>query len=371
MVDEKLINYVNDVFDKLHAIPEIAFEEYKTSAFIANELKAFGYEVTEKVNGPEGTGVIGVLDSGKPGLVFALRADMDALEFEKNGEKYCVHACGHDAHSSMVLAAAKKIAETGIKSGKFYVVFQPAEERLYGATSMIESGKLNEIQEMVGIHLRPIQEAKLGQATPALVHGASNRVDIVITGLNSHGARPHLGVNAAEAAVAITNAINSIKANPSVSHSMKVTSIKVGGDTFNLIPDKGTLTLDVRAQNNEVMEDMLNKLKLAVEFGAKSVGAEAKIDFVGGVPAAEYSDELIQLARESITDVLGSSLDILVTPGGEDFHFYSKNLNIKTGYVGLGADLTPGLHHPEMTFDKAALEKGVSILVDMTLKKLG
>jgi amidohydrolase len=363
-----LEKYISDVFDTLHSMPEIGFEEFKTSAYIASQLKEFGYEVIEKV---AGTGVIGILDSGNPGPVFALRADMDALQFVKDGKTYNVHACGHDAHSTMVLGAAKQIMETGINKGKLYLVFQPAEEKLYGATNMIKSGKLKEIEEMVGIHLRPIQEAKLGEATPALVHGASNRVDISVKGLNSHGARPHLGINALDAAVAITNGINAIKANPAVSHSVKATSLQAGTDTFNLIPDKAKLTLDVRAQDNEVMEDILNKVKLAVENGAKSVGAEAQVDFVGGCPAAEYSDELIDLAREAILKEFGKTLDILVTPGGEDFHFYARDLGIKTGYVGLGANLTPGLHHPDMTFDRSALINGTNILLNIVNSKLG
>ena len=360
--------YIINVFDKLHSIPEIAFKEFQTSTYIASQLKELGYHTIEKVGG---TGVIGILDSGNSGPVLALRADMDALEFEKDGKAYNVHACGHDAHSSMVLGVAKQVKETGINKGKLYLVFQPAEEQLYGATKMIQSGMLEEVEEMIGIHLRPIQEARLGEATPALVHGASNRVDISVKGLNAHGARPHLGINAVDAAVAIANGINAIKANPSVSHSVKVTALKGGTDTFNLIPDSAKLTLDVRAQNNEVMEDILSKVKLAVENGARTVGAEAQIDFIGGVPAAEYCDELTQLAKEAIIKELGESLEIIITPGGEDFHFYSRDLGIKTGYIGLGADLTPGLHHPDMTFDKSALVKGTNILLNIVISRLG
>ncbi|NLY36220.1 MAG: amidohydrolase [Tissierellia bacterium] len=368
MESSELEKYIINVFNKLHSIPEIAFEEFQTSAYIASQLKELDYEVIEKVGG---TGVIGILDSGSPGPVLAVRADMDALEFEKDGKTYNVHACGHDAHSSMVLGLAKQVKQTGINKGKLYVVFQPAEEGLFGAAKMIQSGMLAEVEEMLGIHLRPIQEARLGQATPALVHGASNRVDISVKGLNAHGARPHLGINAVDAAVAIVNGLNAIKADPSVSHSVKVTSFKGGTDTFNLIPSAAKLVVDVRAQNNEVMEDILEKVKLAVEYGARSLGAQAQIDFIRGVPAADYCHELTNLARKAIVKELGESLEIITTPGGEDFHFYSRDLGIKTGYIGLGADLTPGLHHPDMSFDPSALIKGTNILFHMVKSKLG
>ncbi|ACB84368.1 amidohydrolase [Natranaerobius thermophilus] len=367
MTTNKLEEYVFRVFEELHNMPEVGYDEYKTSAFIANELKEMGYTVLDKING---TGVIGILDSKNPGPIFALRADMDALEFEKDGEKYNLHACGHDANASMVLGAAKQIIETGISTGKIYVVFQPAEEKLGGSKSIIESGHINEVEEMVGIHLRPIQEAKLGEATPALIHGSSKRVDITVKGLNSHGARPHLGVNAVDAGVAITNAINSIKANPAVSYSVKVTSFKAGGEVFNIIPDRAVLTVDIRAQTNEVMDDIRTKLDYAIENGAKTVGAQSQIDFEGGVPAAEHNEDLIQLADEVIKEELGKSLDPMLTPGAEDFHFYSQDLGIKTTYIGLGADLKPGLHHPDMSFDKSALIKGCNILVKMTKKRL-
>ncbi len=359
-------NYVAEIFEKLHSMPEVGFKEFKTSEFIAGELKKMGYEVVEKIGG---TGIVAKLDSGKEGPAFGLRADMDALTYELDGEKVCFHTCGHDANSSMVLATAKEIIEKGISKGKLFLIFQPAEEVLGGAQSIIESGHIDELTELVGIHLRPIQETKLGQATPALVHGASYRMIVKIKGLNSHGARPHLGVNAVDAAVLVVNAINAIHLNPIVPHSIKVTKLKVG-ETFNIIPDNAELAIDMRAQSNEVMEEMISKAKEAITNSARAIGAEGVVEFLGGVPAAEYNDELVELTRIAIEEEIGESKGPLITPGGEDFHFYTKELNIKTAYVGLGADLTPGLHHKDMSFDKKALEIGVKILKNVVIKKL-
>lgn len=360
--------YVENVYNYLHTIPEIGFEEFETSKFIAEELKKFGFEVIEKIGG---TGVIGKLDSGVAGPVFAMRADMDALSFEKDGKKYNVHACGHDSHSAMVLAAAKEIAEKGIKKGKMIVLFQPAEEVLGGAQSIVESGYIDSVEEMVGIHLRPIQETRLGQATPALVHGASYRIIAKIKGLNSHGARPHLGVNAVDAAMLVVSAINAIHVDPRVPHSIKVTRVHAGGETINLIPDEAEIAMDLRAQTNEVMEEMIAKAKDAIVNSAKAIGAEGKIELIGGVPAAEYNDEMVEICRCAIEEELGEVLEPLITTGGEDFHYYSKERKIKTAYIGLGADLTPGLHHPEMTFNLEALQLGVKILKNVAQKRLG
>jgi amidohydrolase len=360
--------YVKQVFKQLHSIPEVGFKEFKTSQVIAEELKKMGYQIIEKIGG---TGIVAKLDSDKEGPGFALRADMDALPYVINDEHLSIHACGHDANSSMVLATAKEIIENGIKKGKFYLVFQPAEEVLGGAQSIIKSGYIDEVEEMIGIHLRPMNETQLGKATPALVHGSSFRMLAKIKGLNAHSARPHLGINAVDAAVLVVNAINAIRLDPRVPHSIKVTKLKASGDAVNIIPDQAELAIDMRAQTNEVMEEMISKAKEAIFNSAKSIGAEGIIEFVGGVPAAEYDDEMVKIAKEAIEEVLGEAKGPIITPGGEDFHYYMKELNIKTAYIGLGANLVPGLHHPDMSFDQEALELGVKILKRVVLNRLG
>lgn len=368
-MENHMKKYVDETFEYLHSIPEVGWQEHKTSKFVADELKKFGYDVRENVNGS--TGVIGILDSGKDGPVFALRADMDALEFEGENGKYCVHACGHDAHTTMVLAAAKDIIKKGINKGKLYLVFQPAEEVLGGAQSIIESGLIDEVEEMSGIHLRPKVETELGTATPALVHGASYRIMLKIKGLNSHGARPHLGVNVIDAASLLVSGINAIRLDPAVAHSIKVTRLIAGGDTVNLVPDSADIAMDLRAQTNEVMEEMIQKAKEVITNSAKVIGAKAEIELIGGVPAAEYDDELVEETRKAIVEILGEAKDPLVTVGGEDFHYYSKLKGIKTSYIGIGCDLEPGLHHPDMSFNIEGLYDGVKILEKLVENKLG
>lgn len=358
--------YVYDIYKKLHQIPEKSLEEVKTTKFIEKELKKLEYEVIRPNNL---TGVIGVLDSGKPGLNLGLRSDIDALGFNSEKGQEFIHACGHDAHSSINLAVAEHYSNKKLSSGKLFFIFQPAEEIGAGAKELIKTKLLDEIDEIIGIHLRPIQEVQLGEATPALIHGASKLVKIRIKGISSHGARPHLGVNAIETANTIINAINTIKVDPRVSHSIKITGIESINKTYNSIPDNVDLYYDLRAQKNEVMDNIFNQIKNHAEKICESYNAKFEVYVLSELPAAEYSDELVKTVEVSIKNILGKSLEPIYTPGGEDFHNYKKYLGIKNTYIGLGADLEPGLHYKNMKFNKKALKYGKNILIDIVKNK--
>ena len=361
---------IQEYYDALHAMPEVGFAEHRTSAWLAQKIKAAGFDV---VTGVGGTGVVATLKGKNPGPVVALRGDMDALEHVVNGEEVRVHSCGHDAHCSMVLTAAEELAKAGIAKGTLKILFQPAEEKLFGATRMIEAGAIDDVDIILGIHLRPVQEAKTGQATPALYHGSSYIMEATITGQTAHGARPHLGVNAIDGAAAAVNAVNAIHINPVIPSTCKVTKLTAGGATLNQIPDKAVMALDLRAQQNDAMKVLLAKAENAIKAGAATVGATAETVVKGGVPGAEYHPEIIELAKDSIREVLGEQglLDPIVTPGGEDFHnFVQAKPSLKAGYIGLGCNLTPGLHDPAMKFDRSAMIYGAQILARMVEKLL-
>ena len=361
---------VKEYYAVLHENPELGHKEYKTSAWLAEKLTAAGYSVQAEIGG---TGVIGTLTGALPGPVVVVRADMDALCHMIDGQECAVHSCGHDAHSAMVLAMAEQMAKQ-IGRGILKILFQPAEETLTGALCMIQAGVLDDADIVLGIHLRPFQEAKKGQATAALYHGASYILEATLEGVASHGARPHLGVNVIDAAAAVVNAVNAIHMNPVVPTTVKVTKLQAGGGALNAIPDKAELALDLRSQDNVLMEELIKKTTRAIETAAATVDAKANVTIKGGVPAAEYHPEIIALAEEAIREVLGHDglLPPITTPGGEDFHFFVKHKpSIKAGYIGIGCDLTPGLHHPHMSFDVNALQGGVDILSYMVQKLLG
>lgn len=362
-------------FEELHSFPELGYEEKETSEKLARMLESAGFEVERNVGGT--TGVIGTLRGKEPGVVLAIRSDMDALPIEeKSGHPNpsrnpgVMHACGHDAHMTIVLYTALIAARTGIRRGTLKVVFQPAEELLTGALSMLKSGSLEDVEEMVGLHLRPIQEAKLGEASPSLIHGSAYMVTVSVEGKSAHGARPHLGVNAADAAALIVQNINSIRVDPRVSHSFKTTSITAGGKAPNIIPESATLTVDVRAQSNDTMKDILEKIENAVLAGAQAVGAKGVLEKVFGVPSPEYDEKLVGEMRIAIEEVLGNSLPPIVSPGAEDFHYYATEGKIRTAYMALGANLEPGLHSEKMRFDPEAIITGTKIMTTLVAGKL-
>lgn len=247
---------VVEIWNELHRMPEPGMKEFKTGDFLADALEKLGYEVTRGVGK---TGVVGVVRGNEPGPVVMLRADMDALPFKnEDGSIEYVHACGHDSHSAMVLTAAAELADK-VKKGTLKILFQPAEETLEGALAVMKDGAIDDVDIALGLHVRPVQDIPAGTCCAAVRHSASTFLCVEIEGKSAHAARPHLGVNCAEAAALITNAICAIKMNPALTWSCKVTSISAVSSASNIIPDRGELVLDVRAQTNELMDELLEK----------------------------------------------------------------------------------------------------------------
>ena len=362
---------VIELYDFLHTIPELGFQEHKTAAFLAGELRKAGFAVQEQVGG---TGVVGEYDSGVPGPTLALRADIDALGHVVDGKLCALHTCGHDAHATMVLAAAEELVATGsVRKGKLKILFQPAEELGTGALAMIKAGAIDDVDMILGVHLRPKEEITQAQALPALYHAASERLQGVFHGVPAHGARPHLGVNAIDAAAVAIAAVNAIHLNPNESYSIKATRFLCDAGVTNAIPAEATVTWDVRAELNSTMRVLIERAKTAIQAAAATVGATVDVTNYQGIPAAEYTQDMVELLAEAITAVYGpEGLHAAVkTAGGEDFHFFIKEKpSIKAGYFGLGCDLTPGIHHPDMAFDKNALAKGQAVFVHAVQKVL-
>ena len=195
---------VVEIWRDLHKTPELGFEEEKTSAYLAEALEKLGFAVTRGVGK---TGVMGVIRGAEPGPVLMLRADMDALPFRNDdGSIEAVHACGHDSHCAMVLAAASELAGR-VRRGTLKILFQPGEETLHGALEVLKSGAVDDVDIALGCHVRPIQDIPTGTCAAAVRHTSSTFADIVIHGRTAHASRPHLGVNCAEVAAAVTQAV--------------------------------------------------------------------------------------------------------------------------------------------------------------------
>lgn len=355
---------VKQHYQALHAMPEPAFQELKTAAYLAEKLQELGYAVQTGVGV---TGVVGILDSGIPGPVIGLRADMDCLLHLIDGKETAIHSCGHDAHCAMALTVCTLIAQNKPLMGKFKIIFQPAEESLQGAVALYEAGVIDELDYLLGVHLRTKSQAALGQATAAIYFGSSSVVEAVITGKTAHGARPQLGINAIDAVGAIIYGINAIHLDPLAGWSVKSTRINAGSSA-NAICDHAVMTFDLRAQKNEDMQLLLSKVTATIKNAASIVGAHAEPKLISLVPGAVYYPPLVELAANCIVRELGVANLLLpeITSGGEDFHIYvHKKPELKTAYIGIGCDLLPGLHDPHMHFEQKALVTGVRILEDI------
>ncbi|MFG6117909.1 M20 peptidase aminoacylase family protein [Thalassobacillus sp. B23F22_16] len=367
---EELKPTIDKVFNHLHKNPEVSWKEYETTEYLRTFLQSKGFDVQGFDDCP---GLVAEVGEGSPCL--ALRTDMDALWQEVDGKFQANHSCGHDAHMSMGLGAILVLQKAGFPSkGKLKFIFQPAEEKGTGALKMIEKGVLDDVDYLYGVHLRPIQEIRDGEASPAICHGAARFLTGEILGEDAHGARPHLGQNAIEIGASLVNEIKSIHLDPMVPYTAKMTKFHAGSDSGNIIPGKASFSLDLRAQSNEVISALAEKIEVITESVSNIYGVKIPLETKVNVAAAEVDDEARRFMEQAIVDVLGESQtkEPIITSGGEDFHFYTlKKPNIKATMLGLGCDLQPGLHHPDMTFNQEAIYSGVEILARTLLHTLG
>lgn len=356
----------------LHAMPELGFHEIRTSAYAAEAMRRIGYEVYTGVDGT--TAVVAYKRTGVAGPTVLVRCDMDALPFKNaDGSVVAVHACGHDAHVAMQIAVAREVFDS-VKRGTLKFLFQPAEETLDGALSVIKAGVLDDVDMAFGMHIRPVQDMPAGNFCAAVNYTASAFIGIGIKGESCHASRPHLGVNAAEAAALVTNAICAIKLNPLAGWSCKVTQIHATSAAVNVVPDTAQLWIDARAENNALMQELIDKVRRAAEFAAQSVGATATVTLPHEpIPAPSYTPSLVRQAQEEIIRLFGRErLSEPCGGGGEDFNYFAKaKPGLQNAYFGIGVGAEPGLHNRDMHFSPEHLDGGVALMSAMVRRQLG
>lgn len=373
MLEQRL----EEIWQELHAIPEPAFKEIRTASFLAERLRRAGYNVTEQAGISDGqrvTGVVGVLDSGRAGVTAALRSDMDCLMFKQEDGSMCgIHACGHDAHMSMVLAAAEDIAARGIERGRVKIIFQPAEEIGKGALALLQDGVLDDVDYLFGIHLMSREMADSGQVIANVKWTACTLISAVIEGVAAHGSKPHLGISAIDVGAAIVNAVNALHTDPLLCGSVKTTRFIAGSGSLNSICSKAELGFDLRSTSNEEMLQLRKRVMDIIRGTAAVYGAQAKAEIVGTCPASSFNAATAAMAKEAIVEEVGrlGLIDAVATTVGEDFNFYALHKpHLKTGFIGLGCGLTPGLHAPDMTFNHRDMLHGCRILQKLIYKAL-
>ncbi|KGF68956.1 amidohydrolase [Hoeflea sp. BAL378] len=365
----------------IHAHPELRFEEHRTAALVAEKLREFGCD--EVVTGFGGTGVVGVITgrSNASGRTIGFRADMDALPIqEATGLPHAstipgrMHACGHDGHTSMLLGAAKYLAETRNFDGRIVLAFQPAEEGGGGARAMIEAGLMTRwgIEEVYGMHNMPGLPLGEFSVRSGPQMAAPDKFEIIVRGIGGHGAMPHKGVDTTLVASHIVVALQSIAArnvDPLKNVVVSVCGFRTETDTYNVIPDSVLLRGTVRTFEPEVQQLVRARIDRLATMTAEAYGAVAEVTHVSGPPPLVNHDREAGLAAEAALSVCGvAHRDHDPIMGGEDF---SEMLVERPGaYLFIGNGDSADLHNPSYEFNDEAIPLGCSWYVTMAERRM-
>jgi hippurate hydrolase len=347
----------------LHRHPELAFEEHRTAALVADKLEGWGYAVERGVGG---TGVVGRLVRGRGERRLGLRADMDALPVtESTGAEWAsarpglMHACGHDGHTAMLLAAARQLAEHGRFDGTLNLIFQPAEEGGGGALRMMADGLFDRYpcDAVFAMHNMPgIAQGRLVlRDGPAMA--SSDYATITLTGIGGHGALPQHTADPVVAAASLVMALQTVvsrNVDPLQAAVVTVGALHAGRAN-NVIPATATLELSVRALDREVRALVERRIKALVASHAESFGVTAQLDWRPGYAVLVNTPEETAFAREVALELLGADRVTLQGPpltGSEDFAFMLER--VPGSYLFIGNGDRPGdcmVHHPGYDFN--------------------
>jgi amidohydrolase len=364
----------------LHRHPELAFEERRTAAIVAEHLGRLGIEVRTEVGK---TGVVGILEGTRPGKTVMLRFDMDALPIEEANETDYIsqnpgkmHACGHDGHTAIGLGVATLLARhRDALNGRVKLVFQPAEEMTGGARAMIADGVLeNPAPDVVlGLHLwnpLPVGRA-IVQGGPLMA--AATHFKLTIHGRGGHGAMPHETVDALVTASHVVTALQTIvsrNVNPTQTAVLSVGTFHAGY-AFNVIAGRAELSGTLRAFDGQIMAQVEERLRQVVTGMAEAFGATSELELVHAAPAVVNDPAVASLVDRVARRVLGDAAVSPITPVmvSEDM---AEFLNRVPGCFFFLGSMNPerGLdyphHHPRFDFDEAALPLGIAVLVEAT-----
>ena len=362
----------------LHTIPELEFECHETAAFVAERLREFG--VDELHEGIAKTGMVAIINGQGDGPTIGLRADMDALPItEETGVDYAsqnpgkMHACGHDGHTTMLLGAARYLAETRNFSGRVALIFQPAEEDGGGAGVMVEEGIMDrfDISQVYALHNAPGFAEGTFYTTPGPIMAAVDTFEVHIQGVGGHGAMPHETRDPVMAACGIAQAIQTIVSRNHYALDDLVVSVTQihTGTVNNVIPDTAYINGTVRTFDPNVQQMVMRRMAEIVEGQAKSYGVEARLEYNVDYPATINDAEKAGFATEVAREISG---DDRVTGntgremGAEDFSYM---LQKRPGaYLFLGQGEGAGLHHPKYNFNDEIAPVGASFFARIVEK---
>ena len=353
----------------IHQHPELSGQEYQTTAFLKERLEELGIRILE--SGLK-TGLIAEIGSGQP--VVALRADIDALPIlEQTNLPYqsqnpgVMHACGHDFHQTSLLGAAALLKEKEDQlEGTVRLIFQPAEEISEGASDVLATGLLEDVQGIIGFHNIPqLKAGQLALNAGAMMAGVE-KFKVTVTGVSSHAARPDLGV---DTVTAVTTMVQNLQllisrtVSPFETAVLSITHLDVGS-TWNVLPKSGYFEGTIRSFNPSVQRELKEHFVSIVRHIAKSLEVDVAFEW-GVTPPVTFNDEeLTKVVWEASQD-LAEVLPANPSTAGEDFAFYQERIPGVFAFIGSNGDPdAPDLHHDHMTIDDAAFEVSVPYYVE-------
>ncbi|MEM9968685.1 MAG: M20 aminoacylase family protein [Pseudomonadota bacterium] len=363
-----------------HRHPEILFETHRTSATVAEKLRAFGCD--EVVEGIGRTGVVGVIKGRETasGKVIGLRADMDALPIqEQTGLDYAsqtpnaMHACGHDGHTAMLLGAARYLSETRNFDGTVVVIFQPAEEGGGGGHEMCADGMMTRwgIQEVYGMHNWPGLDLGQFAIRSGPFFAATDLLEIEIEGRGGHAAKPQDTVDTTVVAAHIVTALQTIasrNADPIGNVVVSITSFETSSKAFNVIPQRVNLMGTVRTMSADMRDLCEQRVQEICRGIAATFGAEARVNYIRNYPVMVNHDEQTAFAADIARQVSGSCEDAPLVMGGEDFAFM---LEERPGaYILVGNGPSAMVHHPLYNFNDEAIPAGCSWWAELAEQRM-
>lgn len=377
-VDSELTAWTIEQRRQFHLHPELSGQEFHTASYVKERLTEFGINISDQFSLPS---IVGYFTGTEGTKTIALRADMDALPLQEEGEKPylstvpgVMHACGHDGHTAILLAVAKWVStHPQLVKNNLVFIFQSSEEASpSGAQQLVKEGVLDGVDAIYGIHLMSTMPlGKIGFATGAAMASA-NDFEITIAGKGGHGGYPHDTIDPIYIASHLIQAFQSV-----VSRSLNPLHAGVisfggmqAGHSYNVIPSEVRLTGTIRAMTYEAADMMRQKTEQLTKAICSSFGAEGRYTFIEGTLPLYNHPEACVFAKEVIEKTFGSDVFLPIEPvmGAEDFSYYLKE---KTGAfinVGMQSEISAfPHHHPKFDIDENAIPTGIELLIQLAL----
>ena len=372
-----ILNRIADYADEmtawrrhLHENPELGFDCHETAAFVVQRLQEFG--VDEIHEGIGQTGVVAIIEGQGDGPTIGLRADMDALPMqEMTGLEYAsnvpgrMHACGHDGHTTMLLGAAKYLAETRNFNGRVALIFQPAEEDGGGGDAMVRDGMMDrfDIGRVFAMHNSPGQDEGVFQTAPGPIMAAVDKFEIHVQGRGGHGAMPHMTADPVVAAVGIVSAIQTISSRNHYAMDDLVVSVTQihTGSADNIVPETAYICGTVRTFAPHVQEMVRRRMAQICEGEGVAYDVSVRLDYQEGYPATVNDPDETDFAVQVAKEIAGENRVIADSGremGAEDFSYM---LEARPGcYLFIGQGDGPGVHNPIYDFNDEIAPVGAS-----------